>query len=91
MNIGRISLVALFQSHLETDIATTRPRNSILDKFLLESSQQTVNIHSTNAAHAKKGYIPFVYAPQESTNVHNVSVINLPVLKTIFPHQAEFS
>ena len=61
-------------------------------KFLAhESSQQTVNIHSTNAAHAKKGYVPIVYAPQESTSVQNVSVIILPVLKTIFPHQAEFS
>ena len=39
----------------------------------------------------QKGYIPIVYAPQESTGVQNVSVIILPVLKTIFPHQAEFS
>ena len=56
-----------------------------------ESSQQTVDICSINAAHAKKGYIPIVYAPQESTSVQNVLVIILPVPKTIFPHQAEFS
>ena len=56
-----------------------------------ELSQQTVNICNTNAAHAKKGYVPIVYAPQESTGVQNVLVIILPVPKTIFPHQAEFS
>ena len=56
-----------------------------------ESSQQTVNIHSTNAIHAKKGYVPIAYAPQESTSVQNVSVIILHVPKTIFQHQAEFS
>ena len=56
-----------------------------------ESSQQTVNIRSTNAIHAKKGYIPIAYAPQESTGVQNVSVIILHVPKTIFQHQAEFS
>ena len=56
-----------------------------------KSLQQTVNIHSTNAAHAKKGYVSIVYAPQESTGVQNVSVVILPVPKTIFPHQAEFS
>ena len=39
----------------------------------------------------KKGYIPIVYAPQESTSVQNVLVIILPVLKTIFQHWAEFS
>ena len=56
-----------------------------------ELSQQTVNICSTNATHPKKGYVPIVYAPQESTSVQNVLVIILPVPKTIFPHQAEFS
>ena len=30
-----------------------------------ESLQQTVNICSTNAIHAKKGYVPIAYAPQE--------------------------
>ena len=56
-----------------------------------ESSQQTVNIRSTNAIHAKKGYVPIAYAPQESTGVQNVLVIILHVAKTIFQHQAEFS
>ena len=56
-----------------------------------ESSQQTVNIRSTNEIHAKKGYIPIVYAPQESTSVQNVLVIILHVPKTIFQHRAEFS
>ena len=56
-----------------------------------ESLQQTVNIHSTNAIHVKNGYMPISYAPQESTSVQNVSVIILPVLKTIFQHQAELS
>ena len=56
-----------------------------------ESSQQTVNIRSTNAIHAKKGYVPIAYAPQEFTGVQNVSVIILHVPKTIFQHQAEFS
>ena len=37
-----------------------------------ESSQQTVNIRSTNAIHAKEGYVPIAYAPQESTGVQNV-------------------
>ena len=61
-------------------------------KFLAyESSQQTVNICSTNAIHAKKGYVPIAYAPQESTRVQNVLVIILHVLKTIFQHRAEFS
>ena len=35
MDVGRIKLVALFQSHLAAVIAITRPRNSILDEFLL--------------------------------------------------------
>ena len=39
----------------------------------------------------EKGYVPIAYAPQESTGVQNVSVIILPVLKTIFQHWAEFS
>ena len=56
-----------------------------------ESSQQTVNIRSTNATHAKKGYVPITYAPHESTGVQNVLVVILHVLKTIFQHQAEFS
>ena len=56
-----------------------------------ELLQQTVNIRSTNAIHAKKGYVPIAYAPQESTGVQNVSVIILHVPKTIFQHQAEFS
>ena len=56
-----------------------------------ESSQQTANIRSTNAIHAKKGYVPIAYAPQESTGVQNVSVTILHVPKTIFPHRAEFS
>ena len=62
-------------------------------KIFLEhkSSQQTVNICSTNAIHAKKGYVPIAYAPQESTGVQNVLVIILHVPKTIFQHQAEFS
>ena len=53
-----------------------------------ESSQQTVNICSTNAIHAKRVH---TYAPEESTGVQNVSVIILHVLKTIFQHWAEFS
>ena len=56
-----------------------------------ESLQQTVNIHSTNALHAKNGYIPIAYAPQQCTSVQNVSVITLPVPKTMFQHQAELS
>ena len=56
-----------------------------------ELSQQTVNICSTNALHAKNGYVPIIYAPQESTSVQNASVIILPVLKTIFQHHAELS
>ena len=56
-----------------------------------ESLQQTVNICSTNAIHAKKGYVPIAYALQESTGVQNVSVIILPEAKTIFQHQAELS
>ena len=56
-----------------------------------ESSQQTANIRSTNAIHAKKGDVPIAYAPQESTGVQNVSVTILHVPKTIFPHRAEFS
>ena len=56
-----------------------------------ESSQQTVNIRSTNAIHAKQGYVPIAYAPQESTSVQNVLVIILHVPKTIFQHQAELS
>ena len=39
----------------------------------------------------QKGYVPIAYAHQESTGVQNVSVIILPVLKTIFQHQAELS
>ena len=39
----------------------------------------------------QKGYIPIAYAPQESTGVQNVSVIILPVPKTIFQQRAEFS
>ena len=35
MDVGRLKLVALLQSHLAAGIATTRPRNSILDGFLL--------------------------------------------------------
>ena len=54
-----------------------------------QSSQQTVNIHSSNALHAKK--VCIAYAPQESTGVQNVSVIILPVPKTIFQHKAELS
>ena len=50
-----------------------------------------MNICSTNALHAKKGYVPIAYAPQESTSVQNASVIILHVPKTIFQHQAEFS
>ena len=42
-----------------------RAKNFLAHKLL----QQTVNIHSTNAVHAKKGYIPIAYAPQESTGV----------------------
>ena len=30
-----------------------------------ELSQQTANIRSTNAIHAKKGYVPIAYAPQD--------------------------
>ena len=56
-----------------------------------ESSQQTANIRSTNVIHAKKGYVPIAYGPQESTGVQNVSVTILHVPKTIFPHRAEFS
>ena len=56
-----------------------------------KSSQQTVNICSTNAKHAKEGYIPIAYAPQESTGVQNDSVIILSVPKTIFQHWAELS
>ena len=37
MHIGCIKVVALFYSHLVADIATTRPRNFIIDKFLLNS------------------------------------------------------
>ena len=39
----------------------------------------------------QKGYVHIAYAPRESTSVQNVSVIILPVLKTIFQHHAEFS
>ena len=35
MDVGHLKLVALLQSHLAAGIATTRPRNSILVKFLL--------------------------------------------------------
>ena len=56
-----------------------------------ESSQQTANIRSTNAIHAKKGFVPIAYAHQESTGVQNVLDTILHVLKTIFPHRAEFS
>ena len=35
MDVGRLKLVALLQSHMAAGIATTRPRNSILDEFLL--------------------------------------------------------
>ena len=56
-----------------------------------KSLQQTANIRSTNAIHAKKGYVPIAYAPQEYTGVQNVLVIILHVPKTIFQHQAEFS
>ena len=54
-----------------------------------ESLQQTVNICSTNTC--KNEYVTIAYAPQESTSAQNVSVIILPVLKTIFQHQAELS
>ena len=61
-------------------------------KFLAhKSSQQTVNICSTNTKHAKEGYVPIAYAPQESSGVQNDSVIILSVPKTIFQHRAEFS
>ena len=39
----------------------------------------------------KNGYIPIAYAPQQCTSVQNVSVITLPVPKTMFQHQAELS
>ena len=69
-------------------VSSHYPRTTI---FLAhESSLQTVNICRTNAIHAKKVYIPIAYAPQESTSVQNVSVIILPVLKTIFQHWAKF-
>ena len=64
-----------------------RPKNFLAH----ESLQQTVNIHSTNAIHAKKGYVPIAYAPQESTSVQNVSVIILHVPKTFFEHWAEIN
>ena len=35
MDVGRLKLVVLLQSHLAAGITTTRPRNSILDEFLL--------------------------------------------------------
>ena len=35
MDVGRLKLVALFQSHLVAGIATTRQRNYIWDEFLL--------------------------------------------------------
>ena len=49
--------------------------------------------HSSKAQmhYMQKGYISIAYAPQKSTGVQNISVIILPVLKTIFQHQAELS
>ena len=70
-------------------VSSCYPRTKIFLEH--ESSQQTANIRSTNAIHAKKGYVPIAYAPQESTGVQNVSVTILHVPKTIFPHRAEFS
>ena len=72
MNIGRIKLVALFLLHLAADTATTRPRNSILDKFLLlPSSGGCVRSHpygyrcvltseKTKLRHIDIGHIKFV-------------------------------
>ena len=42
MDVGRIKLVALLQSHLAAVIAITRPRNSILDEFLLSAKMQSL-------------------------------------------------
>ena len=44
MHISCIKVVAQFQSHLAADIATTRPRNSTLGKFLLLSSIIIMNL-----------------------------------------------
>ena len=65
----------------------------MLPKCKKFSGTQIVTANSEYQQHksgtCQKGYVPIVYAPQESTSVQNVSVIILPVLKTIFPHQAE--
>ena len=73
-------------------MAIVSPHSPRAKNFLAhELLQQTVNICSTNALHASKGYIPIAYAPQESTGEQNVLVTILPVPKTIFQHQAELS
>ena len=60
--------------------------------FFLHMNHHSKQSISTGQMHyMQKGYVPIAYAPQESTSVQNVSVIILPVPKTIFQHQAELS
>ena len=42
MDVSHLKLVALLQSHLVAVIAITRPRNSILDEFLLQNQMGQV-------------------------------------------------
>ena len=49
------------------------------------------SISAAQMQYMQKGYKPIAYAPQESTSAQNVSVIILPVPKTVFQHQAELS
>ena len=59
------------------------------------SGTQIVPVNSQYPQHkcnsCKKGYVPIVYASQESISVQNALVITLHALKTIFQHLAEFS
>ena len=60
---------------------------SISKKFWeCKSSLQTVHIHKTNAQP-----VPVAFVPQASFSVQNVLDIILPVPRTVFQHQAEFS
>ena len=59
--------------------------------FLHMNHHSKQSISTAQMHYMQKRYVPIAYAPQESTSVQNVSVIILPVLKTIFQHQAELS
>ena len=73
----KLAKTLIFNTHYNEDDDKTLEKSPSETFLAHESSQQTVNIHSTYEAHAK-WYIPIVYAPQESTGVQNAANENPP-------------